>query len=63
MEFACVEGPLPSCSGDHCRGLAWMFRGGPEGLGGDHRTEVPQYRVGIVGGVEFGVPGQGCVWS
>ena len=26
-----------------------MFHGDPGGLGEDHRTEVPQYRVGMVG--------------
>ena len=62
MECEYVAGPVPSCPGGRCRGLGWMFRGGPEGLGGNHRTEVPQYIVGRVGGVEFGVPGQGCVW-
>ena len=37
-----------------------MFRGGPGGLGVGRQIGGPQYRVGIVGDAEFGVPGQGC---
>ena len=65
MEFACVEGPVPSCPGDHCRGLAWMFRGGPGGLGGDHRAEGPStesVKLGVLNSVSLAkaVSGPDC---
>ena len=49
MECAYAEGPVPNFPGGHCRGLEWMFRGGPGGLGVGRQTGGPQYRVGIIG--------------